>query len=84
VPALLSRPPRFLVGRAFEGDAEAYLRQIDALRGRPRVWLLATHARNSEQAQFMERTLVAHLDQIGRRLADLDGSGVRVLLYDLR
>jgi poly-beta-1,6-N-acetyl-D-glucosamine N-deacetylase len=82
--ALVSRPPHFIVGHASPDDARFPFRQVEALRGRRRVWILSTHASSPTDEQFLTRTLPAHLDRIGRRLYEVDGGGARAYLYDLR
>jgi peptidoglycan/xylan/chitin deacetylase (PgdA/CDA1 family) len=82
--ALVSRPPYFIVGHTSPDDARSLFRQIDALRGRRRVWILSTHASDPADEQFLTRTLPAHLDRIGRRLYEVRDVGARAYLYDLR
>jgi peptidoglycan/xylan/chitin deacetylase (PgdA/CDA1 family) len=81
---LVSRPPYFIVGRTPAGEAGSLLRELDALRGRRRVWILYTHTTNPTEALVLSRTVPRHLDRIGRKLEEFDDAGARVYLYDLR
>jgi len=76
-------------GGCHRGDVRAYLREVDALRGHPRVWLLFAH----ERASLSERSaILAHLDTVGAARDSLVVTGrdtngqatyVRLYLYDL-
>jgi peptidoglycan/xylan/chitin deacetylase (PgdA/CDA1 family) len=81
--ALVSRPPYFIVATASSSDPRALYRQLDALRGRRRVWILFTHAISTNDARFQSRALPAHLDRIGHRLYEVSKPGARAYLYDL-
>ena len=54
----------YAVGGCRRGDTRRYLRELDTFRGRPRVWLLLTHAvtrlREGED-------ILAYLDAVGTR-----------------
>jgi hypothetical protein len=51
-------------GRCHGGAPRAYFRELDALRGRPRVWVFITHA----EPRFEERdAILGYLDAIGVR-----------------
>ncbi|HEX8556591.1 MAG TPA: hypothetical protein VF668_00585 [Pyrinomonadaceae bacterium] len=71
-PAVTFYGPRYGLGRAeyliggcHRGDGRRYLRELDTLRGRPRVWVLLTHA----GPRFREREdILAYLDAVGTRL----------------
>jgi hypothetical protein len=76
------------MGRCSMTDLRVYLRDLDQLRGRPRVWVVATHAR----MQAIElQTMIGYLDTIGRRLDSIDvqatsglpSTGAYAYLYDL-
>lgn len=55
----------YLVGGCHRGDGRRYLRELDTLRGRSRVWLIMTHA----GPRFREREdILAYLDAAGTRL----------------
>ncbi len=82
-------PLRATLGGCHRGDASAYLAELDAFRGRARVWLLFAH----ELPRLGEREMMlAHLDSLGVERDSLtvkgrDTSGnatfVRLYLYDL-
>ncbi len=76
------------VGRCSVVDPRAYLRELDRFRGRPRVWVVATHLmRGPDELQ----TLIGYLDAIGRRLDSIvvpastsaPTQAAYALLYDL-
>jgi hypothetical protein len=55
----------YRVGGCHRGDRRRYLRELDTFRGRPRVWLLLSHA----GAQSREADdILAYLDAIGTRV----------------
>ena len=74
-----------VLGGCHRSDARAYLAELDALRGRPRVWLLFAH----ELPRLRERALMlGYLDAIGSardsviaEAGDVDGKPSRVYLY---
>jgi hypothetical protein len=59
------RPGDYVIGRCSVTDLREYLRDLDQFRGRPRVWIVSTHARLNA-VEF--RTIVTYLDSIGRRV----------------
>ena len=59
-------------------NAEMYLRELDKLQGKGRVWIVISDGAD-EEALFL-----GHLDQIGRRLDQFDAQGAWLGLYDLR
>jgi hypothetical protein len=51
-------------GRCHRGAPRAYYRELDALRGRSRVWILFSHV----EPRFQERdAILGYLDAIGER-----------------
>ncbi|HVT58537.1 MAG TPA: hypothetical protein VHR45_09060 [Thermoanaerobaculia bacterium] len=81
-------PGSYQLGGCHRGDTRAYLHELDRFRGRPRLWVLISHA----QPRFAERdALLAYLDHLGtRRLALRSGPHGRAFglpaeafLYDL-
>ena len=82
-------PARATMGGCHRGDANAYLTELDAFRGRPRVWLLFAH----DLPRLREREMMlAHLESLGSARdsmvsygRDTDGKTtyVRLYLYDL-
>jgi hypothetical protein len=77
-----------VLGRCSMTDLRVYLQDLDRLRGRPRVWVVGTHAR---MWALELRTIVGYLDTIGRRLdsievpatSNLPSTGAYAYLYDL-
>jgi hypothetical protein len=77
----------YALGRCAREDPRIYLRELDALRGSPRMWLVVTHAVPEETTAI--RT---YLDRIGTRRATFEAGNApgsrrsdraRVDLYDL-
>ncbi len=77
----------YVLGRCARENPRVYLRELDAFRGAPRVWLVVTHAVPEEATAI--RT---YLDRIGTRRAAFEAGNVpgsrrsdraRVDLYDL-
>ncbi len=83
-PTLRSAPPRLYIGPFAGADWERYLRDVDRVRGRARVWFVFTHASTSEEERFQRERFLAHLDRIGIRKDSFSRNGARVYLYDLR
>jgi hypothetical protein len=87
-PRLGLAGPEAVVGRCSFTDMRVYLRDVDRFRGRPRVWIVATHAR-MEAAEV--KVITGYLDAIGRRLdtieapstSKLASTGAYAYLYDL-
>jgi hypothetical protein len=81
-PALLSVPPRLIVGTFRGRDPLPYVSDLEALRGRRRVWFLLSSLEDQQRA-----FLLAELDKRGaRRAAFLVGKGkdaAGVYLYDM-
>jgi hypothetical protein len=80
-------PGDYILGSCAREDPRVYLRELDALRGAPRVWLVVTHAVPDEL-----RALQGYLEQIGTRRAAYEAGGgpgtrrrdrARAELYDL-
>jgi hypothetical protein len=79
----------YAVGGCNRGDSRRYFQDLDAFRGRPRVWVLITHS----LPRYRERDDILHyLDTIGlrrnsfamkSRLLGGTGSTAEVFLYDL-
>jgi hypothetical protein len=76
------------MGQCSAGSPRGYLRQLDELRGRDRVWVLISHAtRNGTEAELM----LAYLEAIGRRVEAVERPGTSgrwveaamLYLYDL-
>jgi hypothetical protein len=80
--------PDVVLGRCSFTDMRVYLRDMDQFRGRPRVWIVATHAR-MEAAEL--KAITGYLDAIGRRVdaievrstSNMASTGAYAYLYDL-
>ena len=77
----------YVLGRCAREDPRVYLRELDAFRGGPRVWLVVTHAVPAETTAIR-----SYLDRIGTRRASFEAGNApgtrrsdraRVDLYDL-
>ena len=80
-------PGDYVLGRCAREDPRLYLTELDAFRGRSRVWLVVTHAVPEETA-----AIDGYLERIGSRTASFEAGRVpggrrsdraRVDLYDL-
>lgn len=78
----LDFPGQVVVGVEAGGDWYAHERDLEKLRGRPRVWFLFSHVR-SPNGVSEEAFLLQHLDRLGRRLDMQRRTGASVFLYDL-
>jgi hypothetical protein len=76
-------PDRVLIGSCSRLEPVGYLRDLDPLRGHPRVWLFFVGGGGVEG--FDEKDLILdYLDHVGRRLDDRVSHGASLYLYDLR
>lgn len=82
-PALLSRPPGFFVGSISRNNPAQYARELDALAGRARVWVVFSHVHASRAAEE-RRFFLEHLDGMGTKLEAFEQPGASAFLYDLR
>lgn len=82
-------PSAYVLGRCARDDARAYLRELDAFRGTPRLWVLLTHAAPELEE---DTAILGYLDRIAVRRATVQPGGVpgrrstdvaRAALYDL-
>jgi hypothetical protein len=77
-----------VIGRCSMTDLRVYLQDVDQFRGRPRVWVVATHAR---MRALELQTMTGYLDTIGRRLDSIEvpatsgfpSMAAHAYLYDL-
>ena len=83
-PALVSRPPTFFVGSPSRGDWLGYGRQLDALAGLPRIWVIFSHVNPVFLGVDERRLFLEHLDAAGTRLEAFEQPGASAFLYDLR
>ncbi|MBW7920424.1 MAG: glycosyltransferase family 39 protein [Anaerolineales bacterium] len=75
----------FIFGEDHHDQPELYRPELDALRGRARVWFLFSHV--YERGDFNERDYVlSYLNSIGRLTREyrVPGTSVYLYLYDLR
>lgn len=77
-------PDRAIIGRSAESVWADDLRDLEPLRGLPRVWLLFSHAHLRQTPRSEEDFFVFELDRSGRRLAEQREPGAALYLYDLR
>ena len=56
-----------LLGRCHLSDPRGYLRELDSLRGEPRVWVLVTHEQRAGELEL----ILGYLDALGRRLDEM-------------
>lgn len=76
-------PDQYTLGRNSRRDPGKYREQLDALRGRPRVWIILSHT-TERRGVDEKRYFVEYLDGIGRRIDQIEAPGSSALLYDLR
>jgi Dolichyl-phosphate-mannose-protein mannosyltransferase len=81
--ALASAPPTVTVGVG-ERTPAASLRDLNALRGRRRLWLLFSHVASAAPNLGEDQFFLAHLDTFGRRLSAWYQPGAALYLYDTR
>jgi hypothetical protein len=86
-PAYRFYAPRFdlsdvgvVLGGCHRDDPRAYLRELDKLRGTPRVWVFRTHV----SERLAEAPLIdGYLSRIGRYLDSIAGEDTDATLWDL-
>ncbi len=72
----------YQLGSCDRDDWRAYLRELDALRGRPRVWFVMSHA--FRKAGIQEDSLfLRYFATLGTTTDSLSGVGAELRLYDL-
>lgn len=72
----------YAAGKISRRNPDRYLRDLDALDGNPRVWVVFSHTtqkRGLDEKQFF----LDHLDSLGARLAETHADGASAYLYDL-
>jgi Dolichyl-phosphate-mannose-protein mannosyltransferase len=83
--ALRSAPPDVLIGKPpvlRSEDRMSYGRELDQFRGRPRVWMIFSHAPDRGGVEE-RRLLIDRLNRMGRRIESFGGPGAFACLYDL-
>jgi hypothetical protein len=68
-----------VLGVGSRGDWSQYGRDLDKLKGKPRVWVVLSHLVNNEETFFKY-----YLDENGKELDELQTPGSMIYLYDLR
>lgn len=67
-------------GRCHRGEPRRYLRELDAFRGQPRVWVVRTHVyREMFEAEIVDE----YLSRMGSRKEALREEGAEAVLWDL-
>jgi Dolichyl-phosphate-mannose-protein mannosyltransferase len=67
-------------GRCHRGEPRRYLRELDAFRGQPRVWVVRTHvSRELFEAEIVDE----YLSRMGSRKEALRAKGAEAVLWDL-
>ncbi len=75
-------PSAYRRGSCSRDDWRQYLREVDALRGRPRVWFVMSHPFN--KAGIREDSLfLQYFSALGRRIDSTSAVGAKLALYDL-
>jgi hypothetical protein len=77
-PALVSQPPRLVVGVFARDERAKYRRDLRRVQGGRRIWVLISHAVGDEKA-----VLLRHLHRRGHRLGGFRTHGASVHLFDL-
>jgi hypothetical protein len=67
-------------GRCHRGEPRPYLRELDAFRGQPRVWVVRTHV---YRELFEAEILDGYLSRMGSRQEALLAEGAEAVLWDL-
>lgn len=76
-------PQHAIVGQSAESVWADDLRDVERLRGLPRVWLLFSHVHLRQTPRTEEDFILFQLDQRGRRLDTQHAPGASLHLYDL-
>jgi hypothetical protein len=80
--ALRSRPPQFVVGEQITGRYARYVRDVDRLRTRSRVWLLYSHVTTSQETSYLQHDLRQRLHGRGQLIDSFSAPGTILYLYD--
>jgi hypothetical protein len=69
-----------VMGGCHRADPREYLRELDRLRGRPRVWVFRTHV----SARLAEGPLIdGYLSRLGKRVEKIEAEDTDATLWDL-
>jgi hypothetical protein len=72
----------YRLGSCSRDDWHQYVREVDALRGRPRVWFVMSHP--FSKAGIREDSLfLQYFSAVGRRIDSTSAVGAELALYDL-
>jgi uncharacterized membrane protein len=81
--AAISPSSRIVVGRYFGVQEQPYLKEIERLAGRGRVWFVYSQFSYPGEQAFIERKLLPRLAKLGRLITRIDEPGAHADLYDL-
>jgi hypothetical protein len=81
--AAISPSPRVVVGRYFGIQKQPYIKDIERLAGRGRVWFVYSQVSYPGERAFIERKLLPRLAKLGRPITGVDEPGAHAYLYDL-
>jgi hypothetical protein len=73
----------YVMGSSAESNWEVDVQDLQALRGRPRVWLVFTHIHGRDDHRSEEDFFVFELNRMGRQLDSFRAPDAAVYLYDL-
>ncbi len=76
------RPHVVRIGEDCGTESACYAKDLDQLRGQPRVWILLSHIR-VQDGRSEEEIVLNQLDHLGVRLDAYKSIGARAYLYDL-
>jgi hypothetical protein len=69
----------YIIGVNFRESSEGYIRDLEKMRGKERVWMLFSHVRKNEQKEIIQR-----LNKIGKNLLRVQvNEGAEAYLYNL-
>ena len=73
---------QIVMGVSSRNDRSNYIKDLDNLRGKGRVWIFFSHARTFKGVN--EKTFfLSHLDRIGKRKDSFEAPGAAAYLYDV-
>lgn len=72
----------YVIGRCARSDWRGYVADLDAQRGKPRVWLVLSHPFHRAGIEE-DSLLLGYLDRLGRLVEEDTATGALVRLYDL-
>jgi hypothetical protein len=73
----------YRLGTSSRSEPEKYWKDIDKLRGNPRVWFIFSHSSNKAKVNE-EMYYLIYLNKIGRKIDEFKAPGAAAYLYDLR